>query len=235
MVLNVNTDAVVAFTNKLEKLHRSGLPSAVRGALNKAAFDVKIRTMPASAASTFKNRQPNFFKANSRVSPATGFDMNSMKAIVGFTENNLNGSSNYAVKDLEQQEDGGIIKSRSLIPLKQARTGKSEDKVVRPSNRLSALNKLVDSRRQAGKNRRQKFRSAANRAGRGGLVLTEKALFRIDSLGARLKFTPLYSFKKGRSVKVSATGFMKSASMQSGNNIEEYFISEAQRQIEKLK
>ncbi|MBL4809315.1 MAG: hypothetical protein JKY43_04565, partial [Phycisphaerales bacterium] len=46
---NVNTDAVVSLTNKLEKLHKSAFPVAVRGTLNSAAFDVKQKSMPAFA------------------------------------------------------------------------------------------------------------------------------------------------------------------------------------------
>lgn len=43
MQLNVNTDATVALTNKLEKLHKSAFPVAVRSTLNSAAFDMKKR------------------------------------------------------------------------------------------------------------------------------------------------------------------------------------------------
>ena len=49
MILNVNTDAVVALTNKLEKLHRSAFPVAVRSTLNSAAFDMKKDTILKSA------------------------------------------------------------------------------------------------------------------------------------------------------------------------------------------
>ena len=56
MQLNINSDAVVKFTNTLEKLHKSGLPVAIRESLNNAAFDVKKRTMPKAAGDTFKER-----------------------------------------------------------------------------------------------------------------------------------------------------------------------------------
>ncbi|KKN42121.1 hypothetical protein LCGC14_0716250, partial [marine sediment metagenome] len=74
-ILNVNTDEVVRYSNKLEKLHRSAFPIAIRGTLNNAAFDVKQKTMPVSAEKEFVNRQPNFFKANSKVNMAKGFNV----------------------------------------------------------------------------------------------------------------------------------------------------------------
>jgi hypothetical protein len=85
--------------------------------LNKAAFDVKQNTMLKSAEASFVKRQPNFFKANSRVEMASGWDLDKMQATVGFNSSGLKGgSNNHAVEDLEQQERGGTIKSRSFIP-----------------------------------------------------------------------------------------------------------------------
>lgn len=242
--ININADAVVAHTNRLEKMHRSALPSAVRGALNGAAFDVKKNTMPKSAADAFENRSPNFFKANSRVEMARGFDIRSMKATVGFTESGLSGSNNYAVKDLEQQEYGGTIKRRALIPTDTARGG-SNNKLVRPANRLSNINNVVVASRARGKSDREKFVKAAVFAGRGGYVMGEfrgqQILWRINSLERkdrkvwRFKLTPLYSYEQGRNVRVKPTGFMQKASLKSAEKIEEIFIKEAERQIERLR
>lgn len=242
--LNINTDAVVVHTNRLEKMHRSALPSAVRGALNGAAFDVKKNTMPDSAVDAFENRAPNFFKANSRVEPARGFDMRSMKATVGFTESGLRGANNYAVKNLEQQEQGGTIKRRSFIPTDIARGG-SKNKLVRPSNRLSTIGNIVVASRARGRSDQEKFVKSAISAGRGGYVLAEfrgqHILWRINSLTRkdakswRFKLTPLYSYEEGRNVRVKATGFMKKASLKSAEKIEGIFIKEAERQIERLK
>ena len=111
MQLNVNTDAVVAFTNKLEKLNRSAFPVAVRTALNSAAFHMKKDAIINSAKDNFIQRKPSFFKANSKVLPANGFDVNTMQSKVGFTGNS------QAVEDLEQQEQGGTIKGRSFLSI----------------------------------------------------------------------------------------------------------------------
>lgn len=248
MQLNINTDAVVKHTNTLEKMHKSALPVAIRGALNKAAFDVKKDTMPRSASRTFKNRQPNFFKANSKVEMAKGFDLRSMKATVGFTDKGLNGNNNFAVKDLEQQEDGGKIKGRSFIPTDIARGG-NKSRPVRPGNRMGKISNLVNSAKARGKNRYEKFVKSAMHAGVGGYVIGnfQKAiLWRINSIKRKrikirgrssttiIKATPIYSFSQKRSVRVKSTNFMKKASLESASKMEDFFISEAKRQIEKL-
>lgn len=236
MQLNINTNGTVIFTNKLEKLKKSALPNAIRNTLNKAAFDVKQRTMPKTANETFVNRQPNFFKANSRVEMAKGFDINSMQSTVGFIETNLKGQNNFAVSDLEQQEQGGMIKKRAFIPIKTARSG-GDSKPVRPINRLSVINKIVNSNLTPGKSKKQQFLNAVRKAGVGGYVIgnkQNKVLWRVESIGKRIRMRPLYSFKENRNVAIKGTSFMKTASLESGNRIEDLYIAEAKRQIQRL-
>lgn len=242
MQLNINNDEVVKFTNKLEKMHRSALPVAIRGALNNAAFDVKTNTMPKNAADNFVSRQANFFKANSRVSMASGFDVNNMEAVVGFVSTSLKGGNNYAVKDLEQQEYGGTIRGKSFIPLRSARSSSSDNKAVRPSNRISNIRKIVNARNAKGVNDKQKFVKSVLFAGVGGHVLGDikgkQILWRVNSLnktsGGNFKLTALYSYENGRSVKVSNRGFMRESSVQSGKKIDSYFIAQAEKQFAKL-
>lgn len=243
-VLNINTDAVVAYTNTLEKMHRSALPVAIRGSLNSAAFDVKLKTMPISVKKEFKERNKTFFKANSRVVMAKGFNVKSMKALVGFTEGRLKGGNNFSVKDLFQQEFGGTINKKSFIPTDSARGG-NKAKPVRPSNRLSKINRIIDARkgRTVGKSPGSRFAKAVHKAGKGGHVLAplrgSMFLWRVNSLNktksGQYKLTLLYSFQKNRSVKVNPTHFMANASLVSGRKIETFFIKEAKRQFERLK
>lgn len=240
MFLNINSDATVVHTNRLEKLHKSALPSAIRNALNKAAFNTKQVTMPESADKVFIKRQPNFFKANSRVEMATGFDVNTMKSTVGFISESLRGANNFAVRELEQQEYGGDIPRRTFIPLDEARGGSSTS-LVRPSNRLSNIKGLLDSNNGVG-SKKARFVKAAFKAGRGGFVIGnfgKKKLYRIDSISKstgklNLKTKGLYSFDKGRSVKVGGTGFMRTASLTSANQMDRFYIAEANRQIQRL-
>jgi hypothetical protein len=99
MQFNVDTDEVIKFTNKLEKLNRSAFPNAVRGTLNGLALDVKTKTMPDQTEKDFTIRQKNFFKANSGVDFARGFNLRSMASIVGFYSRRPN---NQAIEDLEK-------------------------------------------------------------------------------------------------------------------------------------
>lgn len=238
MQLNINTDAAVKFTNTLEKLHKSALPVAIRGALNDAAFDVKIKTMPSKAAATFTQRQPNFFKANSKVEVANGFNVNTMKSTVGFFENKLsNQSTNYAVKDLEQQEHSGTIKSRTFIPTVFARKGNTKKGLVKPNLRISKIRaKIVDSSKMNGKNDREKYIKASIKSGANGFVLYKNILWKINALKAKSKIErePIYTVKKGRGVNVKSTNFMKSASLESNRKMESYYIAQAKKQIVRL-
>jgi len=239
MVLKIDSSAAVKFTNTLEKMHRSALPNAIRSTLNSAAFDVKTNTMSASADKEFTNRAPNFFKANSRVEMAKGFKIDAMIAVVGFAPKGGPGADK-AVKELEQQEYGGNIESRSFVPMDTARVSGNQTK-VRPMNRIGRIRKVVNSNTMAGRSPSQQFNYAAAQAGAGGFVLgntPSKTLWRIDSIDGRgnvRKKTPVYSFDKGRKVHVAATSFMRLASMESAGKMESIYAREAQKQIERLR
>jgi hypothetical protein len=246
MFLNINTDSSVKFTRILEELHKSALPVAIRGALNDAAFDVKKNTMPKKAAQTFINRKDTFFKANSKVAGATGFDVNTMKSEVGFFENKLiNSSTNYSVKDLEQQEDGGIINMKTFIPTVYARTGGTKRGLVKPNYQLKKIrNKgIVNSKELTGKvsniaNERQRYMIAAKRAGVGGFVIHKRMLWQIKRItfkgNSRVERVPIYSVSKGRNIKVKGTRFMELASLETNKKMEGYYMEQAKKQINRL-
>ena len=246
MKLNINSKAVKEQTDRLRTLHRSALPNAVRNTLNDAAIDVKKNTMPESAKKTFIERKPTFFKANSKIDYATGYDVNSMKATVGFFSNNLKGSNNYAVKDLEEQEGGGTIDKKSFIPLPTSRKGNSINGLVKPNNRLAKIKErgIINARNSKGKNIKEKFIKSAVAAGKGGYVISgkNKILFRVDSYQSNfkskrtsIKVTPLYTFRRNRKVTVKSTNFMKTASLKSADKMNAMFIKQANIQIERLR
>jgi hypothetical protein len=239
---DIDTKAAVVFTNQLEKLRRSSLPAAVRGTLNRTAFHVKQVTMPAASEKHFIRRKPNFFRANSKVFMAKGSDLNTMRAVVGFVSHNAQ-YNNMAVRELYDQEHGGTIEKRSFIPLKFARSGGVNTGQVKPSNRLSAIRKIIDSNKSGGRNRREQFVRAAIAAGRRGFVignLGKQTLFRIDSIKkvnnrTVVTKTPIYSFSKGRSVQIGrATHFMREASLISVSKMNEFYSQETKRQIQYL-
>lgn len=241
--LNINTDAAVIFTNKLEKMHKSALPVAIRTALNSAAFDMKKKTLLNSASAAFENRSSNFFKAFSKVDMAKGFDVNTMAATVGFVEQGLKGENNYAVKDLQQQEEGGRIGGKTFIALNAARKGNTWTGAVAARNRISKIQNIINARNAKGVNDKQKFIKSVFFAGRGGYVMADfkgnQILYRVNSLNRTneggFKLTALYSTQKGRSVKVKRTHFARKAALTSAESIEQFYIAEAKKQIEKLK
>lgn len=233
--LNVDADAFVQYTNKLEKLPKTAFPNAVRETLNGLAFDVKQNTMPAESDRNFTIRQRNFFKANSRVEIARGNNVNSMESMVGFVPF---GGSNQSVEDLEKQEHGGIIGGRSFIPTDFSRTGKSPERLVSRRHRLGAIKNVVRTENAKGKTPAQKFVKSVVHAGAGGHVLHDDMLFRVDRLQRagnnwKFKLTPVYSFKKGRNVRVSATHFMENAVNKTAKGMEQLYFKKAERQLKK--
>lgn len=248
--INVNTSAVVIFTNKLEKMKRSALPISVRNTLSRTAMDVKRVTMPEASEKHFVNRNKTFFKANSRVEFAKGWEVNSMKAIVGFTPHTAR-ANEEAVRELRQQEHGGDIDSRSFIPMDESRSGGIATP-VRPMNRLARIRsqigdlKNIPDVRKAPRVRsgRQAYVKTAMMAGERGFIIAglhgKRILYRINSIrrvgtGMKIKSTPIYSLKSGRSVQIKDdTHFMREASLRSAKKMEKFYIEEANKQIARL-
>jgi hypothetical protein len=240
MQLNINTDAAVIFTDRLEAIGKSALPNAVRETLSKAALDVKKNTMPKTVDKQFESRRKNFFRANSIVDFAQGKDISSMRSAVGFFENKLSAkTTNFAVKNLEQQEFGGNISNKAFIPLDNARVGKSYNRLVRANSRISKL-KITSAKNQKGATKEQKFKVAVLKAGVGGNVLGstkkgETILWRVQSIlkNGQPKLLALYDYQKGRSVKVDKTNFMKKSAEETQKNIDKIYVVEAKKQIDK--
>lgn len=248
---NVNMDEIKEYTLKLQGLHRSALPVAIRGTLNDAGFALKKNNMPKIARQTFEEREPNFFKANSRVDAAKGFDVRSMVAEVGFVSSGLiSPATNYAVRDLEEQEDGGIIKGRSFKPLPSVRTGgigrvRSNIRIakLKAGNVLNAnsINTTDSHNRKflSGKDKKmQQFILASVLQGIGGFVLGGKLLWKVTNLkrvGRNMQFKKqkLYSFKKSGVAKVHATGFMLKAALEVQKEMEAFYVMEATKQFRK--
>ena len=247
VTLNIDADAVVKHTARLERIHKSALPVAVRSSLNAAAFDVKTNTMP-KTAKKFVQRAPTFFKAQSKVKPAEGFNIQTMVATVGFMKGNAAKETGYATQDLEQQEEGGMIDKRAFIPVDAARAGKSHKRRVSNKYRLAAIKKAIFNAKSSrlkvkGK---QAFILSAIYAQKGGFVLGQdkkngnRSLLVINSVkrvgkDTKVNSTAIYKVKAKRKVSVKKTNFMRTASEESGKKIEQYYIKEATKQLQKYK
>lgn len=235
MRIDINSDALVVHTAKLERMRKYDLPLAIRGTLNSAAFDMKTKTIPISAGRNFVQRKKTFFKSKSRVKTAQGFDIKTMESVVGFV------GDDQAIDNLEQQESGGVIGGRSYIPQKPARISNSQKKAVRANARLSRIKNIVDPRKVGGANDKERFVKSVIHAGKGGHVLGEvrgkRVLWRVNSLkrtsDGKFKLTPLYSYKDGRTVNVRATRFMTEASDITKKKLDELYYQNAQRRYDK--
>lgn len=245
-VLNINTDATVIYANKLDKLHRSALPSAIRNTLNEAVLIVKKETLLKSAKDNFTQREPNFFKANSKYERAKGFNVNSMQATVGMFSNNLKGKDNYAVKDLEQQEHGGDIDGRSFIPQKAARISgwKKTKKQYSISDITTGKTKIFDSEKNPSRSRAQQWLKTAIHAGVGSIVLGNfrngKKRFGYEitevlqsNKGVKIKQKRIFDMLGDRVLKIKPTHFMKEATLPVAKKMELIFQEKAKFQIQK--
>lgn len=235
MRLNINASAVVAYTNRLEKASKTAMPKAVARTLNDVAFDVKKNTLQKTTGKKFTIRSKNFFRVYSRVNMASVGHISSMKSEIGMTEQGLKGGNNYSVDNLEKQEKGGTITNRSLIPTRQARGG-SDAKLVRQKDRLSSIRNAVRTSAQRGKNPRERWKRAAVKAGKGGVVASERGLYRINSLRRKgtttiVKSRKLYSYEQNRKVRVRSTNFMRESSEWSHSKMEKFFIKNAERRL----
>ena len=251
MNISINIDASRYLIGRLKEIHRSAFPVAIMQTLNSCAFDVKKSI---ATKHGFVKREPNFIRANSTVEKVSGgFSVPNMKASIGMTEKDLRGNNNFAVKELEQQEEGGTITNRTFVPMRTARIGMATNKNVSIENRLSNIpkNKRIDASAGKARTAKQRYIRAAFMAQKLnpgnafvlGNVSTKngkQTLSRIDALYSNAKNkqlkidrTPLYSVKHGRSVSVESTGFMKRASFETGLKANKFFIEHAQKQLSK--
>lgn len=262
--INIESKELVKVTNRLARAGRTALPNAVKGTLNSAAFDVKKNTMPKSVKKTFTEREKTFFKSTSRVNMATGSRIEDLKSVVGFYAGQGKKEAGRATKNLEQQEEGGQIGGRSFVPTDKARISNSSGRPVKSNLRLTALKGVVNAdkvrmqrvnkatgRMNRVANKKQQFVRAAFKAkslfGTNAYVLGNRCgdgnqtLSKINSITKNkrtgkltIKRTAIYTYKKGRKIKVARTNFMKRAANETHLNIGAIYQKEAIRQLKKL-
>jgi len=244
--LNINTDACVVLTNKLEQLHRSALPVAIRQTLNAAAFDVKKNTLQQSANKNFIRRTPNFFKKFSGVQKATGFDVKSMKATVGMTDMGRGKAAETAIDHMQIQEEGGVIDD-GFDYLRHSRGGSNVKGRVRRTNYYDKT-KVISGRsnRRNGKGSvKSNFVARAYRALKenkpmffnsikGNYLMRVTAIRRSKKGKLKISSQLLMKDRKGKPAKITATNFSREAAEMSIKKIEGFYLIEGQKQIDRL-
>lgn len=217
MRLDVNTDRVIAFTDRLESISERALPMAVKQTLNQAAFDTK-KQVPITAQSLFITRNKSFFRSLTFVNMVTeSGDINKMKSEVGINSGRLP----KVAEGLEAQETGGTIRDRNLIPMVQSRTSESNEKRVRKANLLKNV-KISKSRRKG--------------TGTGFIMIkkgSKGTIFSTTNRGGKRSLKPIYSYQAGRAVNVKKAPFMSMASLQSQRMLPANFIKNAERTIQR--
>lgn len=242
-VFDVNNDAVIALTAKLERLNKSAFPSAVRNTLNNAAFETK-KNIPKVAATKFVTRQKSFFRKFSIVDKAGGFNVNAMAATTGINKS----LDPELAKNLEAQETGGSVQGRKLVPHDHARTSKSQAKRVSSRNYINKVkahnaNKAFRAHRGT---RSSKFIAAVMstaKAGKRHMLLSSGSrgmVYEVNSISSnrrtrkiKFKLKKLYAVRNTKTHRVSASGFMRKSGEMAAKNMNKNFKNNAEFQFKK--
>jgi len=245
MILDVNNKEVIKLTAKLERMHRSAFPSAVRNTLNDAAFETR-NLLPTVGAKKFKyQRNKSFLKTFSTVDKAKGFNMRTMGATVGIDAKR----DKVLAENLESQEFGGSVKGKKIVPHDDSRTGKSKGKrVSEPNwkNKVKAHNANSAYRSHRG-NRRTKFVAAAvstaasgrtrmklDFGNRGMIYEIKNVRSNIRKRKVNFKIKKLYVVRNNKTASLSEkVPFMRSSATAASKKMEGFYKKNAEFQFKK--
>lgn len=213
MKLNVNTDAAIQLTAKLEKIHRSAFPSAVRNTLNDVAFNAK-KLVPKKADDNFTIRQKNLFNRMTLVNRASGFNVNGMRSAVG-----IDASKGSLSDGLEKQETGGTIVGRKLIAHDMARTSNSKAKKVKSKNLLSKVRGIGTPQNRIKGSKYFRIKKGSK----------ETVFERVS----KTKIMPLYIVRKTKNSRVKASPFINTSAIMASKEMEKLYKKNAEFQFKK--
>ena len=242
---NVNTDATIILTAKLERLNKIAFPSAVRSSLSDAAFYMKQSGISNSANKNMTVRNRTVFKKFTGVEKAR-FNRNieQMKASVGFIpKDGVKGSK--VPQGMEANEFGGRD-SDGWMYLKKTRVSGSEKRLVRNKSRFKKSN-ILNTRRA--KNIATKkslnfvqlaFESFEQKKAfyfntKKGKILAQVTSYVEDSNGSpSIKLDFLMRRRKDFNAKAKATHFVKEAALTTQKKMEDFYAKNAQFQFDKV-
>lgn len=238
---DVNSKETIKHANRLEKMHKSDFPIAVRSTLNDLAFDVKQKELMVFANSFFILRNPSFITAHSGVNKASGFDVDSMQSEVGITPRGMQAAAN-----LEIQEKGGTISNRSTIYMDTARVSRDHAKRVRKANYINAWGyiKGKPTKRRSRKSSMVAMAIIAEQQNKLFKMRTKvnETFFRVDRVAfsgtgshrrVNIRMTPIASYQRGRSVQIEKSPFLETASLVTLNKAPQIFIKNAKKRYER--
>lgn len=214
-VFDVNTDAAISLTAKLERLHRSAFPVAVRSTLNDLGFETK-GLIPRAAGRKFTIRQKNLYKKFIVVNKAKGFDIKKMSSVVGIDGNARKGKR--LALNLSMQESGGVINSRKLIPMDQARISGNYGKKLRAKNRFNNIN-ISSSKR-----RKSSSKYVLIKKGNKGTVF--------DVSGRKMK--PIFHYRSTNKTRLSARPVLRPSARKAAKRVNDFYLKNAEKQFKRL-
>lgn len=240
---NVNTDATIALTARLERLNKSAFPSAVRSTLNDGAFEMKKKNILDSAKKNMEVRNPSFFRKFTGVKRAGGFDVKSMYAEVGFKNTDPNPiKGKKAIEGMESNEVGGSDNTGAMY-LPKARTSNNRNRLVRKKARFdkSKIAKGTSSKIKTKKldfvgNAYVSFKEKAPTfiETSKGKFLVQVTKFSSDHKKLNIKMDFLMRSRKQHAAKAKATHFVKEGALKTAKQIEGLYKKNAEYQFSKI-
>jgi DNA-binding protein YbaB len=240
---NVNTEAVIHLTAKLERLNKSAFPSAVRATLSDGAFEMKIKNIAISAGKNMTVRNKTVFKKFTGVERAK-FNRNveSMSATVGFIpKDGIKGSK--VPEGMEKNEVGGTDDDGMMYLPKTRVTGSSK-RLVRNKSRFdkSKIAKGTSSFRKSKKLANIQNMMASAKENAPTFIETSKGRFlvQVKSFGKKsngklnIKLDFLMRDRKYFKAKANATHFVKEAAQNTQKQMEKFYHTNAEFQFAKV-
>jgi hypothetical protein len=232
--LNVNTDAAIILTAKLERMNKSAFPSAVRSTLNDAAFAMKQKEILDSAKLNMTVRNPSFFKRFTGVKRANGFNVDSMYSEVGFQDRGQNSARKAINKGMEsnevggQDDDGGMYigKSRTAKGLVKRNARFDKAKVLKTKSKSNVARMYASA-----KSKKQVFINTSK-----GRFLVQVKKFERGASGGNpnIKLDFLMRHRKQHIAKAKATHFNKEAALKTQKQMDEFYLKNATYQFSKF-
>lgn len=245
---NVNTDAVIALTAKLERLNKSAFPSAVRSTLNDGAFEMKKKNILDSAKKNMEVRNPSFFRKFTGVKRASGFKVNSMYSEVGFKNTDPNPiKGKKAIEGMEHNEVGGSDNTGAMYMAK-SRTSNNRDRLVRKKARFekSRIAKGTSSKMRSKKLANIQNMVASLQEKAPTFIETSKGKFLVQvtnissrTVGKRkgkldIKLEFLMRGRKKNVAHAKATHFNKEAAVVTSKQMDKFYVKNATFQFNKV-
>ena len=217
MEIKVDTTELGRLSRALIQFRRSAFPSVTRSTLNDLAFETKknVNKLSYNQFTIRERPRQNIFNTGILVEKAKYDRIETMKSSVG-----LNGQSRWGnlSKSVSKQELGGTIDKKSMIPLNTVRVSRSNKKKITKKKNISKLN---FSRGNTGGYFKFKAKN-------GKQYIAEPV-----GRGKRRKLRLLYTYKKGRSVRMKKRPFLMPSAIKASFKTTEFFRKNARRIIGK--